>query len=370
MNLRTVGFCALVLVAGRIGAQSAPPLQARTLARNLETPWSLAFAPDGRLFVAERPGRIRIIRHDSLLAEPWALVPAYESAAESLETGLMGLAIDPDFAKSHRVYVCYTSHQGVRVEENHIAVLTEERGHGVRLTDLVTTIPSGKYHNGCRLKFGPDGKLYASTGDAGGARADGDSAQSRTSLAGKILRLNPDGTIPADNPRSDSYIWSLGHRNGQGLAFRPSDGALFETEHGTGGDGNNELNLIERGKNYGWPIAIGVERDARFTSPIAVWPYAPAGATFVTGACIPELEGSLVVATLSAKRLLRIRVSAGSTPTAETPEILMDSAFGRLRDVVTGPDGCLYVATSNRDGRGRPDAGADRVLRLAKRPRS
>jgi glucose/arabinose dehydrogenase len=369
MRSRRLLFPALMLVSAGtvVCAQSAPHrFQAQPVARNLETPWSLAFAPDGRLFVAERPGRIRVITRDSLDPVPWATIPVHESVPGGMESGLMGLAIDPAFARSPRVYICYTHAEAGRPHSNRIAVLTEEKGRGVRLAVLLGGIPANSYHNGCRLKFGPDGKLYATTGDAGSNRAQGDSAQSRTSLAGKVLRLNADGTIPSDNPSPDSYIWSLGHRNAQGLAFEPGNGRLWATEHGTGAGGNNELNLIERGRNYGWPIAIGTERDNRFTDPVAVWPDAPAGATFVNGDKYPDLRGALVVATLSSKRLLLVRLP--SSAAAPSREVLIDGEFGRLRDVVQGPDGFLYLATSNRDGRGTPEAGADQVLRLLPRP--
>jgi aldose sugar dehydrogenase len=346
-------------------SQAAEQFRVQTVARNLETVWSLAFAPDGRLFVAERPGRIRVIEHDSLAREPWAVIPVHESARSRLETGLMGLAIDPDFNRTHRVYVCYTEDTGNNRLTNRIAVLTETQRKGGALRVLVPDIPAGIYHNGCRLKFGRDGKLYATTGDAGSNRAEGGAAQSLQSLAGKTLRLNADGSVPADNPFPGSYIWSYGHRNAQGLAF-DATGRLFATEHGTGGTGNNELNIIERGKNYGWPQEIGFAHNAQFSDPIYVGDDAPAGATFVTGNRYAGLRGSLLVGSIGAQRLLRFTIGQG-TPPAVKEEVLIDKAYGRLRDVIQGPDGFLYVATSNRDGRGEPAPDDDRVLRLLAR---
>jgi glucose/arabinose dehydrogenase len=357
----------LVLACSSAELQSQSRFETQTVARGLESVWSLAFAPDGRLFLTERPGRIRVIRNDSLLAEPWAVIPVNESAAQGNESGLMGLAIDPDFARNGRAYVCYTHASGGQAGPNRIAVLTERDGRGADLRVLIDGIPSGRYHNGCRLEFGPDGKLYATTGDAGESRAQGGRAQDPTSLAGKVLRLNPDGSVPSDNPTSGSFVWSSGHRNSQGLAFHPETGRLYATVHGTGEGGNNELNVIERGANYGWPVTIGHERDDRFVPPVVVGPHAPAGATFVTSERYPRLRGDLLVGAIGTRSLLRVTVS--EDPAVEpTTEVLIDQTLGRIRDVAQGPDGFLYLGTSNRDGRGSPAADDDRVIRLLPRP--
>jgi len=228
-------------------------------------------------------------------------------------------------------------------------------------------MPAGAYHNGCRLKFGPDGKLYATAGDGASDRPGGRAAQSLESLGGKVLRLNPDGSLPNDNPFPKSYVWSYGHRNQQGLAFQPQTGRLFATEHGTGAGGNNELNVIERGKNYAWPTAVGAEPHTGFTAPILSRPDAPAGATFVTGNRYPELRGRLLIATLSAQRLLGVVLGDGGAPSVVRTDVLIQGTYGRLRDVIQGPDAFLYIATSNRDGRGQPGPEDDRVLRLTRR---
>jgi glucose/arabinose dehydrogenase len=357
--------CAL-LVAYAAGQPAAlPRFDPQIVATRLETIWSLAFAPDGRLFLTERGGRIRVIDHDALLPEPWATIPVHESVKQNIETGLMGLAIDPRFSTNKRVYVCYTDSLNGTFHSNRIAVLTEDHGTGQRLTVLVDDIPAGPYHNGCRLKFGADGKLYATTGDATGNRADGGIAQSLTSLGGKILRLNPDGSVPPDNPFPRSYVWSYGHRNSQGLAFQPRTGRLLATEHGTGEGGGNELNVIEKGKNYGWPIVIGVAHDSRFADPILVGEDAPAGATFVDGDRYPDLRGNLLIAAVGTERLLRVVFREGTSLGVARTDVLINGTFGRLRDVIQGPDGFLYVATSNRDmRRGPPAPDDDRVIRL------
>jgi glucose/arabinose dehydrogenase len=214
------------------------------------------------------------------------------------------------------------------------------------------------------MKFGPDGKLYATTGDASESRDDAVTAQSLSSLAGKVLRLNTDGTVPDDNPYPGSYVWSVGHRNSQGLAFDPQSGRLFATEHGTGEGGNNELNIISKGQNYGWPNVIGIAADTQFIQPILVIEDAPAGAAFVSGDSYPELRGNLLIASIGTRRLIRIALSSDETPRVLERETLIDGTYGRLRDVVQGPDGLIYLATSNRDGRGQPGADDDRVLRL------
>src|SRR4030095_12844098 len=180
-----------------LASQAAPALprsNGQVIAHGLETVWSLAFAPDGRLFVTERPGRIRVINKDVLAPEPWATIPRRESAPAGIESGLMGLAIDPQFDRNHRVYVCYT-HPGPPLV-NRIGVLTDEKGKGTRLTVLLDGLFAGMYHNGCRLECEPDGRLYARIGE-GNERP---LAQLLDKLAGKVLRLNPDGSVPADNP--------------------------------------------------------------------------------------------------------------------------------------------------------------------------
>ncbi|MGH2369729.1 MAG: PQQ-dependent sugar dehydrogenase, partial [Chloroflexota bacterium] len=218
-------------------------------------------------------------------------------------------------------------------------------------------------HDGGRVELGPDGRLYATLGDA----ADASLAQNRDSPAGKILRLERDGSIPADNPFPGSPVYTLGHRNVQGLAWQPGSGRLYATEHGP--VGNDEVNLIERGQNYGWPQAQGREHAAPFRAPLAVYTpsIAPAGATFYDADAIAQWRGSFFFATLRGTHLHRIVFDGNEPGRILAEEQLYAGTYGRLRDVAQGPDGALYLATSNRDGRGNPRPEDDRILRIGPR---
>jgi len=332
----------------------------QTVASGLTVPWDIEFVPDGRMFVTERVGRVRVISHGHLLSRPWLKLRV--AKASFAEAGLMGMAVDPAFAANHKIYLCYSYY---RTEQgligNRVVVYRDHNGYGVDRKVLLDAIPGALFHDGCRLAFGPDGKLYISTGDG---RLK-DQAQRLTSLAGKILRLDPGGKVPADNPFPNSPVWSLGHRNPQGLAFQPRTGRLFETEHGS--DGLNELNLIRRGGNYGWPKFNGESDDPKFVPPILVHNSPPAGATFVSSDRYPDWKGNLLFAGLGLRQLVRVVLSDGAAPKVVKIERLLTGRFGRIRDVAQGPDGYLYIATSNTDGRGSPAPTDDRIIRLVPR---
>jgi len=334
------------------------------IATGLEVPWAVALAPDGRLFVTERPGRVRIVRFGAgggLDARPWATVSA--RANPDAERGLLGIALDPDFARNGFVYLYYSYAGAGGATGNRLVRLHDTNGAGTDETILLDDIPGSSNHDGGRIAFGPDGKLYVATGD-GEQQAR---AQDPGSLGGKILRLEKDGSVPADNPIAGSAVYSLGHRNVQGLAFHPDTGVLYETEHGPSGFFpaccQDEVNRIEAGANYGWPIVTGKPGDQRFRDPIA-WSgntdtWAPSGAAFATRP--GPLRGSLLFATLRGAHLHRIVLTPDGGGIA-FEERLLAGQYGRLRDVYEMSTGEFLILTSNRDGRGRPAPDDDRVL--------
>ncbi len=341
-------------------------MRVEVVAKGLEVPWAIAFAPDGRIFFTERPGRVRVIEKGRLRPQPLGVIA---DCVHRGEGGLMGLALHPDFARNRWLYLAYLYNQnGLKVK------VVRYREAGDRLVEpkvIIEGIEGSFVHDGTALGFGPDGKLYITTGDA----ARRELSQQLNSLNGKTLRLNDDGTVPKDNPfagRTDARpeIWSYGHRNAQGLDWQPGTGLMFQSEHGPSGfdgpGGGDEVNIVERGKNYGWPLIHHRQGGSGLVSPLLEYTpaVAPAGVAFYRGDRFPEWKGNLFVACLRGERLIRV-VLNGRRVVKE--EALLMGEYGRLRAVASGPDGYLYVSTSNRDGRGRPHPDDDRILRLAPR---
>jgi glucose/arabinose dehydrogenase len=331
----------------------APVLADEVVQAGLEVPWDLAFAPDGRMFVTERPGRVRIFASGVPNAARLGELTIPDVRAQG-EAGLMGIALDPDFATNGLVYVCAS--RTVNGEWRNQVLRLRATGNTLALDGVVIGegMRANPIHDGCTLRFGPDRKLWISMGESG----NGPLAQVADGLNGKILRVNTDGSVPGDNPviqgaaRSAVYTW--GHRNPQGLAFEPGTGRVFEVEHGA--NTHDEINLLEAGVNYGWPTAAGPDSERRFRDPL--WSsggitLATSGATFVTGQNWGTWSGSLLVATLKESDLRRFIVE-GTTVTPA--EVLFDRKYGRLRTPVLGPDGALYVTTSNGTG--------DRIIRI------
>lgn len=351
---------------------AAPTAQSRALApvvvvvqSALQVPWDVAFAPDGRMFVTERRGNLIVFAGGAPGAARLSST-AIPLVAASGEAGLMGIALDPSFATNAYAYVCATRNDGGLQNQILRLRIVGDVPHVDAV--LLKGIRAGGNHDGCRLRFGPDGKLWATMGDAGVSSL----AQDPSSLNGKVLRINADGTIPADNPilpgaSTRSAAYSMGHRNPQGIDFEPGTGAVFEVEHGENDD--DEINLLRPGANYGWPIVRQSGGAARgMVDPLwssGTVTYAVSGGAFVSGTAWGAWSGSLFVATLKDTTLRRFIVGGGAITAAE---ILYRGAYGRLRAVVLGPDGALYVTTSNRDGRGAPAAADDRILRLAPTP--
>ena len=344
-------------VAGRPVPEVSPMVE--VVATDLVVPWALAFAPDGRLFFTERPGRVRVIVGGQLQGEPVAQLPA----SEIVEAGLLGLALDPAFEENGYLYVMYTYFDITSGLRNRVSRLTERQGRAGDEVVLLDDLPGGFIHNGGRIKFGPDGRLYITLGDTGNSSL----AQQLDSPAGKILRINPDGSIPTDNPFPNSPVYSYGHRNLQGLAWHPITGQLFISEHGPTGD--DEINIIQASANYGWPEVSGSDGSREFVDPILVFnpAVAPSGAAFYDGDRLTPWRNSLFIATLRGRSLLRIVLPGPRFASVEEQERLFEDQFGRLRDVIQGPDGFLYFTTSNRDGRGSLGSNDDRILRIVPR---
>lgn len=348
---------------GQTTGQGAVKFRVETVVSGLEVPWSIVWTPDGRMIFSERPGRVRVFQNGKLRPEPLFVVPDVEPSGES---GLMSLALHPQFASNHWLYLSYAykgDGQQVRV--------VRYRESDAGLTDrkvIIENIPAAQFHAGCRLRFGPDGKLYITTGDA----TERELAQRLDSLAGKTLRLNDDGTVPSDNPfvgqvNARPEIWTYGNRNGQGIDFQPGTNLCFETEHGPSGfdgpGGGDEVNILEKGKNYGWPLIHHTATRAGMESPLLEYTpaCAPASGMFYRGNAFPQFKGNFFFGCLAGKRLIRVVLDGRRIVSQEN---LLAGKYGRIRDVAEGPDGNLYFSTSNRDGRGSPASDDDRIIRL------
>lgn len=306
------------------------------VAINLEVPWDMALAPNGDIFITERPGRLKILTKGKV-----ELVATLTRVTSVIESGLTGIALDPDFAQNNFIYLYYSYKDGSAVL-NRVSRFTYRAG---TITDefvVVDKLPGGAIHNGGRLRFGPDKKLWVLTGDGGNS----DLAQNMNSLGGKVLRIDDNGPL----------IYSLGHRNPQGLDFHPVTDELVVTEHGQ--SAYDEINLIKAKANYGWPnVKKCYSDDPQYTSPILCsgeQTWAPSGGAF--------LGNSFFFAGLRGQLLERIEIKNGQVAGRET---IIKDTYGRLRAALADPkEGILYVATSNKDGRGFPKTGDDKILKI------
>ncbi|ONI74838.1 hypothetical protein ALI144C_39280 [Actinosynnema sp. ALI-1.44] len=335
MKVRTSLVIAATALTGLF--VTAAPAQAATtvVASQLAVPWGLGFTPDGSaLFTERNTAKIRQMSPTGVVTDVQT-VPGVVARGEG---GLLGLAVSPQFAQDRTVFIYYTSSSDNRIAR---VVL------GQTPQPIVTGIPRASIHNGGRLAFGPDGFLYAGTGDAGNSA----NAQNRTSLGGKILRMTPAGQPAPGNP-FNSLVYSLGHRNVQGLTWAP-DGRLFSAE--LGNNALDELNQITSGANYGWPTCEGPCNNPSFVNPLRTWSTSQASPSGIA-----YYKNNLYMAALRGARMWVIPVT---TTGVGTPRALYQGQFGRIRTPVAGPDGNLYFTTSNRDGRGSPVAADDRIVR-------
>jgi glucose/arabinose dehydrogenase len=310
------------------------------VASGLEVPWGLAFLPDGSALAAQR-NRGQIVR-----VRPGAApttVATVTGVAANGEAGLLGIAVSPTFSQDNLIYAYFTSSSDNRIVRFRLDTPQNQQ-------PILTGLAQASIHDGGRIAFGPDGMLYAGVGDA----SQSANAQNLASLNGKILRVRPDGTVPPDNPFPGSPVYSLGHRNVQGLAW-DAQGRLYATEFGQ--NTWDEVNLIVAGGNYGWPTVEGQANDPRFRNPIVVWTTAEASPS---GAAI--VGSRLFAAALRGTRLWTVPLTASGGAGTPTPQL--QGTFGRLRTVARGPDGWLWVTTSNRDGRGTPASTDDRIIRF------
>lgn len=314
-----------------------------TLAINLAVPWDIVFLPDSSMLFTERPGRVRLMQHNQLIEKPVLNAPDIEVKGKM---GLLALCLHPNFATNHLVYLAYN----YRINNTtflRVASYKYADDSLINPQTIIEKIPGVFNHTGCRLKFGADKKLYITTGDADVPRL----AQDLKALNGKILRLNEDGSIPADNPfvKTDTArkeIWTYGHRNSQGIAFQPGTGFLYNSEHGpTGGD---EINIVIKGNNYGWPVMHHRNNADGMMSPVMEFSpsIGPAEAIFYSGKAFPSMKGNLLVACMRGEAILKIDFENRKI---SSYNFLLKNIYGRIRALAEGPDGDLYFSTSHVD---------------------
>ena len=352
--------------SGQFSPQKLPEgYKIEVVAQGLFVPWSIVFTDSARILITERNGSLRVIKNGILLEKS---LHVFNEVSSKAEEGLMGLVLNPDYSINKHIYLSYAYENSgnlfvkvVRYKDN-LEFLSDEK-------IIIDNIPAARFHAGCRLRFGPDGKLYITTGDA----TDREKAQELNRLEGKILRLNSDGSIPNDNPFPNSPIWSFGHRNPQGIDWYPGTDILFSTEHGPSGfdgpGGGDEVNIIYKGKNYGWPVVHHTEHKDGMEDPVLEFTpaVAPASGMFYKSDVIGEFKNNFLFGCLRGEGIIRVVVDENNPTNVISFEKLKDVNFGRIRDITEGPDGAIYFSTSNRDGRGTVREGDDKIYRLIKK---
>ena len=349
---------------GENESENEAKFKVETVASGLEVPWGFAFLSEGNMLFTERPGRVRMIENGKLKDEIIFKVLDVEPSSES---GLMDISLHPDFAENKFVYLAYAYNN----DGKHVKIVRYKFDGKALKEDkiIIDKIPAAPNHAGTRCRFATDGKLYVTTGDA----TDWNLAQKTNSLAGKTLRLNDDGSVPEDNPfvNNKNYrpeIWTIGHRNAQGLAWQPETNLMFQTSHGPSyfegkGGGGDEVNIVERGKNYGWAEISHNEKREGMESPLLEYSpaCAPASAMFYNGDKFPQFKGNFFFGCLRGTRIIRVKLDGRKVIGQEN---LLEGNFGRIREMAEGPDGYIYFSTSNRDGRGSPVKEDDRIMRI------
>jgi glucose/arabinose dehydrogenase len=349
------------------GPVGGVPIRVEKVATGLVVPWGIAFLPSGDALLTERPGRIRLLRAGKLEPSPVATIQVGEQG----EGGLLGIAADPRFAENRRFYVYYTARKGGRNVNRLVRWILAPDARSAREDKvLLDDIAAESYHDGGRIRFGPDGLLYVGTGDAGRPTR----SQDRSSPNGKILRVTTDGAAAPGNPTPGSPVFVLGARNVEAFDWL-DDGTLVVADHGPSGElgrtGHDEVSVARSGANLGWPDVYSCEAKAGMVSPIITFRQAmpPGGGSVYRGDAVPAWKGSFVVGTLGSRHLHRFEVSPDGRLAAHETYLLGDppAGLGRLRDVQQGPDGALWVTTSNCDGRGRCPDEKDVVVRIVAR---
>ena len=320
------------------------------VATNLEKPWAITFA-DERIFVSEKSGKIQIITSSGLLETPLITL----RTPEIFGGGLLGITTHPNFENNHFLYAYYTYEENEKLW-NKIIRITEEENKATEVITILDRIPGSAFSNGGVIKFGPDEKLYVGTGSISDTSKE---SQNLDSLAGKILRLNDDGTIPSDNPFGDSYIFSYGHRNPTGFAWNVQ-GIMYATESGP--TKNDEINLISAGSNYGWPEVQCYNENKNFVNPLKCFDpgLEPGGIIFYSGDKL-NVGNNMIMASQKATNLFKVEINDNGINLER-----MLSGVGRIRDVAQGPDGYVYILTTNTDGKAFPAPDDDKLLRILK----
>ena len=347
-------FSALVLTDSL--PSNSPPLPAPTIdtaeiiVTNLDKPWAIAFA-DERIFVSEKSGKIHVVTPSGKLDSPLISL----QTPEIFGGGLLGITTHPNFENNHFLYAYYTYEENENLW-NKVIRITEEDNKAIQVVTILDKIPGSAFSNGGVIKFGPDGKLYVGTGSVSDYS---DEPQNLDSLSGKILRLNDDGTIPSDNPFEESYVFTLGHRNPTGLAWN-SQGQMYATDSGP--TKNDEINLIKAGSNYGWPEVQCFSKIVNLVNPLECFDpgLEPGGIIFYSGDKF-DIDNQMILATQKATNLFKVQINDDGV---NLDRIL--SGVGRIRDVGQGPDGYVYIITTNTDGKAFPAPDDDKLLRILK----